>query len=118
MTAQPLDDARFSDRELLGVLAERVGGMKETFDDFRAETRGNFDAAKEAMIELKSEFKADSLAIRGEMRDGFKHHDERITSLEQDRAAAKGGLSLGKALWGGALAVAGAVTAWFGRGAA
>ena len=108
MVAQPLDDSRFSDRELLGVLAERVGGMKETFDDFRAETRNNFDAAKTSINDLKSELKQDGLAIREEMRAGFQEHDKRITSLEREFDTAKGGFGVSKWIWGASLAAIGA----------
>jgi len=108
MTAQPLDDSRFSDRELLGVLAERVGGMKETFDDFRAETRGNFEAAKTSINDLKTELKQDGLAIREEMRKGFSEHDKRITSLERDFDTVKGGFGVSKWIWGASLAAIGA----------
>ncbi len=115
MTAQPLDDSRFSDRELLGVLAERVGNVKETFDEFRDETRGNFQAAKEATAELKVEMKSDTLAIRSEMRDGFQRHEERITSLEKDRDTTKGGFGAAKWIWGAAVAAAGVVGGMLGK---
>ena len=90
MAAQPLDDSRFSDRELIGVLAERVGGMRDTFDDFRAETRGNFDAAKAAVAALKAELKTDTAAIRTEMTQRFAMHDTRIKALEDTKSENKG----------------------------
>ena len=115
MTAQSLDDSRYSDRELLGVLAERVGGMRETFDDFRAETRGNFDDAKHQMAEMKNEMKADGLAVRAEMREGFQKHEHRITSLEKDRDTAKGGISMGKWLYGAIIGCVGLIAGWIGK---
>lgn len=90
MSAQPLDDSRFSDRELIGVLAERIGGMRDVFDDFRAETRGNFDAAKAAVADLKAELKTDTAAIRTEMTQRFAMHDTRIKALEDTKAENKG----------------------------
>ena len=90
MSAQPLDDSRFSDRELLGVLAERVGGMRDVFDDFRDETRANFDAAKSSITDLKAEMKTDTGAIRSEMQQRFAMHDSRLTTLENQRAENKG----------------------------
>jgi hypothetical protein len=109
------DDSRFSDRELLGVLAERVGGMRETFDDFRAETRNNFDANKTAVAELKTEMKADAHAIRQEMRETFEKHEGRIGALERDRDTTSGGIAAGKWLWGAALAAIGLVAGWLGK---
>jgi hypothetical protein len=116
MTSQShADDSRFSDRELLGVLAERVGGMRETFDDFRAETRNNFDANKTAVQELKTEMKADGHAIRQEMRETFEKHEGRITRLERDRDTTNGGIATGKWIWGAIVAAVGLAAGWFGK---
>ena len=90
VTAQSIDDSRYSDRELLGVMAERLSGMRESFDEFRRETRENFAASKDAVAELKNELKADGLAIRGEMRETFDKHDKRIRTLEDTNTSGKG----------------------------
>lgn len=90
----------------VAVLGANMGNLKETFDDFRRETRDNFDAQKN-----------DAQAIREEMRRGFDGHDLRIKGLEEWRATERGGLSVGKWIWGASIALVGAVgtiLGWFG----
>lgn len=115
MSAQPLEDSLSNARELVAVLAERVGNMKETTDEFRVETRKAFDESRAAMAELRTEVKNDGKQIREEMRQGFEQHNERISSLEEARAASEGGLRVGKWLWGAAIAVVGLIATLIGR---
>lgn len=103
MSAQALDES-FDERQLLAVVAERVG------------------AVKEAVSELKVEMKQDGVAIRDEMRTGFKdletrleRHEQRLTSLETDRAKAQGGLSFGRWVFPTLSAALGAAAGWLGR---
>lgn len=103
MTVQTLDD-NLDERQLLAVVAERVGTVKE------------------AVSELKVEMKQDSAAIRDEMRSGFKdletrlqRHEERLASLENDRAKAQGGLSFGRWIFPTLSAALGAAVGWVGK---
>lgn len=122
MTLEPTEDippltASGAILREVAVIGERVGNLKETFDDFRRETRDNFEAQKQAAGEMKAELKADALAIREEMRKGLDHHEQRLGSLEEWRAAERGGLSVGKWLWGaslGLIGAAGTVLGWIG----
>ena len=107
MTAQPLENSLNDHGQLLAVLAERVGNMKETTDDFRIETRKAFEDSKQAMAELRTEVKNDGRAIREEMRQQFEQHNERISTLEEARAQSEGGLRMGRWLWGAAIAAVG-----------
>ena len=103
MTAQSLDE-NLDERQLLAVVAERVGTVKD------------------AVAELKVEMKQDGSAIREEMRHGFKdletrleRHEVRLTSLETDRARAQGGLSFGRWIFPTLSAAIGAAAGWLGR---
>ena len=103
----------------VAVLGAHLGGLKETFEDFRLETRSNFDASKVAVADLKAEVKSETTAVREEMREGFHQHDMRLTSLEKDRNTAVGGVAAGRWIWGALMALvgmAGTVAGWVLKG--
>lgn len=91
MSAQPREEfeGKLDQPGLLAVLTERVGNMKEGLDEFRAEIRSDY------------------AALRDEMRRSFEKHEARISKLENDAASARGGLTVGKWLWGAIVSVAG-----------
>ena len=62
-----------------------MGALKESFEEFRRETRGNFDRANGELDK-----------IRYEMHEGFREDRIRLDSLEATRDTAKGSLGFGQ----------------------
>ena len=141
MTAQPIEEglvtgellkALIDDNKTMSALVERVGGMKEswetfrtdTFADFRRETRENFEQAKTAVADLRTEISVDTQALRTQMQVGFEKQERRTTDLEtrvrtvEDKLnTQQGGRDFGKWVLG-ALGPISAIVAWLARGAA
>jgi hypothetical protein len=76
---------------------------QDTFADFRRETRENFDQAKTAVADLRTEISVDTQALRTQMQLGFERQEKRtedlemrVRHLENEQSEAKGSVGFGK----------------------
>lgn len=88
---RPLEGSLETKGELLAVLAERVNGVVRATDEFRGDMKESISS------------------FRNEVREQFKAHDERIAELEKARNEARGGYQIGRLVWTGGVALAGAL---------
>lgn len=91
------------------VLGERMGGFKESFDEFRGETRRNFERADSQVAELKREFRDEVGRLRQEVSAEISGLDVRLRTQEDRQKSTDGGVAVAKWLWGAVAALGAAL---------